>query len=197
MAGVHFALNAVVNESKQIVTVLAGDPGEVMRRGIPLARKIYQVQVPAPFDLIIASPGGHPKDINLYQAHKALAHASLVMEDGGTVILVAACPEGTGSVSYERWMEGVTSYKVVFEKFKREGFRVGPHKAYQISRDASCVRTLVLSQMPHELAKRMLLNPVASLDEAFSIALHDLPPDARIGVMPAANSTIPVLTADH
>ena len=30
--GVHFALNAVVNESKQIVSVLAGDPSEVMSR---------------------------------------------------------------------------------------------------------------------------------------------------------------------
>ena len=109
--------------------------------------------MPAPFDLIIASPGGHPKDINLYQAQKALAHASLVMKDGGTVILVAACPEGTGSASYEQWMEGVTSYEAVFEKFKREGFRVGPHKAYQIARDASRVRALMLSQMPHDFAQ--------------------------------------------
>jgi len=191
--GVHFALNAVVNESKQVVSVLAGDPGEVMSRGIPLARKIYQVQVPGPFDLIIASPGGHPKDINLYQAQKALAHASLVMKDGGTVILVAACPEGTGSASYQRWMEGVTSCEAVFEKFKREGFSVGPHKAYQIARDASRVRALMLSEMPPEFVKRLLLNPVVSLDEAVSMALRDMAPGARVGVMPAANSTIPVM----
>ena len=193
LIGVHFALNAVVNESKQIVAVLAGDPGQVMRRGIPLARKIYQVQVQAPFDLIIVSPGGHPKDINLYQAQKALAHASPVMNEGGTVILVAACPEGTGSASYERWMEGVTSYEAVFEKFKREGFRVGPHKAYQIARDASRVRVLILAQMPGELTRRLLLNPVASLGEALLIALHDTPPGGRVGVMPAGNSTIPTL----
>ncbi len=37
---------------------------------------------------------------HFYQGQKALAHASLVMKDGGTVILVAACPEGTGSASY-------------------------------------------------------------------------------------------------
>ncbi len=63
-------------------------------------------------------------------------------------------------------MEGVTSSEAVFEKFKREGFSVGPHKAYQIARDASRVRALMLSEMP---------------------------PGARIGVMPAANSTIPVM----
>jgi len=195
MIGVQFALNSVVNESKQIIKALAGEPGEVIRQGIPLARKIYQVQVTAPFDLIIASPGGHPKDINLYQAQKALAHASLVMKDGGTVILVAACPEGTGSASYERWMEGVTCYEAVFEKFQREGFRVGPHKAYQIARDAARVRTLMLSQMPPDLVKRLLLEPAerADLYQALSLALADLPFGARIGVMPMANSTIPVL----
>jgi nickel-dependent lactate racemase len=195
LIGVQFALNSVVNESKQIITALAGDPGEVIRQGIPLARKIYQVQVPAPFDLIIASPGGHPKDINLYQAQKALAHASLVMKGGGTVILIAACPEGAGSDSYERWMEGVTSYEAVFDKFKREGFRVGPHKAYQIARDASRVRTLMLSTMPPKLVRRLLLNPIADLNQALSLTLADLGFGARIGVMPAANSTIPVLSA--
>jgi len=193
LIGVHFALNAVVNENKQIVTVLAGDPGEVMNRGIPLVRKIYQVHVPAPYDLIIASPGGHPKDINLYQAQKALAHASLVMQDGGAVILVAACPEGTGSASYERWMGGVTSYEAVFEKFKREGFRVGPHKAYQIARDACRVRVLMLSQMLPDFVRRLLLEPISNLNQSLSLALADLPFGARIGVMPAANSTIPVI----
>jgi nickel-dependent lactate racemase len=197
LIGVQFALNSVVNEGKHIVRVLAGDPGDVIRQGIPLVRTIYQVPVAAPFDLLISSPGGYPKDINLYQAQKGLAHASLVMKEGGTVILVAACSEGTGSASYEHWMDGVTSFEAVFEKFKREGFRVGPHKAYQIARDASRVRTLMLSQMPRDFVRRLLLNPVASLDEALALALKDWPPGARVGVMPLANSTIPVLTADH
>jgi len=192
MIGVHFALNAIVDESKQIIAVLAGDPGEVMRQGIPLVRKIYQVQVLAPFDLIIASPGGHPKDINLYQAQKALAHAARVTKDGGTVIVVAACPEGTGSKSYEQWMEGMPSHAAVMERFQREGFRVGPHKAFQIARDALRVRVLWVSEMSPDFVRRLLLMPCHHLDEALSLARGALSPGARIGVMPAANSTIPV-----
>jgi len=191
MIGVHFALNAIVDESKQIIAVLAGDPGEVMRQGIPLVRKIYQVQVLAPFDLIIASPGGHPKDINLYQAQKALAHAARVTKDGGTVIVVAACPEGTGSRSYEQWMEGMPSHAAVMERFQREGFRVGPHKAFQIARDALRVRVLWVSEMSPDFVRRLLLMPCHHLDEALSLARGALSPSARVGVMPAANSTIP------
>jgi lactate racemase len=193
LIGVHFALNADINESKQIVRVLAGEPREVMRQGIPFVLQIYQVQVAAPFDLLIASPGGHPKDINLYQAQKALAHAARVTRQGGTVILVAACPEGTGSRAYEDWVTGASSHQAVLERFQREGFRIGPHKAFQIARDAAPRRVLMVTQMPPELVRRLLLTPSLSLDAALEVALADLAPAARIGVLPWANATIPTL----
>jgi lactate racemase len=193
MIGVHFALNAVINENKQIVRILAGDPHEVMRQGIPFVLQIYQVPVAAPLDLVITSPGGHPKDINLYQAQKALGHAARVTRQGGTIVLVAACPEGTGSRSYEEWVRGMPSHQAVLERFQREGFRIGPHKAFQIARDAAQRRVLFVTQMPPELVEKLLLKRCASLEEALAFGLKDLPRGARIGVMPWANATIPVI----
>ncbi|MBU0511881.1 MAG: nickel-dependent lactate racemase, partial [Chloroflexi bacterium] len=73
---VHLALNAILNYSRQIVKALAGNPRAVMRAGVPLAKQNCQVAVPKPYDLMITSPGGYPKDINLYQAQKGLAHAA-------------------------------------------------------------------------------------------------------------------------
>jgi lactate racemase len=191
--GVHFALNDILNENKQIVRVLAGEPQAVMREGIPAVRQLYQVRPAAPFDLMIASPGGHPKDINLYQAQKALGHAVRVTRPGGTVILVAACPEGSGSRSYEEWVSGMPSHEAVIERFKQQGFRIGPHKAFQIARDAVGRRLLFVTQMPPELVKKLLLTRCASLEEALALALKDLPSGARIGILPWANATIPDL----
>ncbi len=202
--GVHFALNSILNDHKQIVHVLAGPPLEVMRRGIPLLRDVFQVTVAEPFDLMIVSPGGHPKDINLYQAQKALGHATPVTKPGGTVILAAACPEGTGSKGYEAFMAdpAMTSYQAVLERYAREGYRIGPHKAWQIARDASRVRLIFVSDMAPDFARHLLLNPIADrpgmssqaqLDAALAIALADLPAGATIGIMPLANATIPVL----
>jgi len=195
---VDFALNAVLNGDKRIVDVLAGDPLAVMRAGIPKVRAICQIPVRQPFDLTIASPGGHPKDINVYQAQKALAHAALITRPGGTILLVAACPEGTGSQSYEAWIMGhaLESHQAVIDAFAREEFRVGPHKAYQIARDAARARVLLVSEMPPDFVRRLLLEPVESLDAAIRLALRDLPPGASIAVLPAANATIPLLTAD-
>ena len=195
MIGVHFALNAVINESKQIVRVLAGEPEAVMREGIPLVLQIYQVEATAPFDLMIASPGGHPKDINLYQAQKALGHAARVTREGGTIILVAACPEGTGSRSYEDWVMGMASHQAVLDRFQREGFRIGPHKAFQIARDAVPRRVLMVTEMPPEFVQKLLLTPCASLEAAVNTALQGLGAAARIGIMPWANATIPTLAS--
>jgi len=193
MLGVHFALNDVLNENKQIVRVVAGEPQAVMREGIPSVLELYQVRVSAPFDLLVTSPGGHPKDINLYQAQKALGHAARVTRPGGTVILVAACPEGTGSRSYEEWVIGMSSHEAVLARFQQEGFRIGPHKAFQISRDAATRRVLMVTEMLPSLVQKLLLTPCANLDAAIAQVLPGLPPTARIGILPWANATIPAL----
>ncbi|PWU11489.1 MAG: hypothetical protein C5B50_23175 [Verrucomicrobia bacterium] len=234
MIGVHFALNAVLNEAKQIVRVFAGEPQAVMQQGIPLVREIYEVRAEQPFDLMIVSPGGHPKDINLYQAQKALGHAARITRPAGTIILIAACPEGTGSRSYEEWVmgrevrspksearspnsevqspsasakatadekskvqgtksRGPRSQEEVIERFRKEGFRIGPHKAFQIARDSVGRQLLMVTDMPADFVRSLLLTPCASLDSALSIALKDLQPGARVGVMPFANATIPSL----
>ena len=197
LIGVHLALNAILNGRKEIARVIAGEPRAVMATGIPLSREVCQVAVAAPFDLVIASAGGHPKDINLYQSQKALARASLVTRDGGTVILVAACPEGVGSRAYESWMEGVGSYEEVFARFRSEPFRVGPHKAFLIARDAARVRAFLVSDMPPDLVRSLLLTPVISIDEALTVVLSNLPSDTRVGIMPLASFTIPYVYAQR
>jgi nickel-dependent lactate racemase len=191
--GVHLALNAILNQEKQIVSALAGDPVAVMREGIPRSRQVCQVEMPQKYGLAIVSPGGHPKDINLYQSQKGLAHAALITQLGGTLILVAACPEGTGSSHYEDWALGKRSHAEVIKKFKTEGFRIGPHKAFQIARDATRLRLMFYSEMDQDLSRALLLNPVKDLQTAIDAALADLQPEDRIGILPHASSTIPYI----
>jgi nickel-dependent lactate racemase len=194
--GVNFALNAILNQEKRVVQVIAGTPQEVMKAGIPVAKQVCQVNVGFAYDLIIASPGGHPKDINLYQAQKSLAHARLIIKAGGTIILAAACPEGTGSQHYENWVRRYKSHEQVIENFRREGFQLGVHKAFQISRDAVNIKLWLLSEMPTELVRSLILEPLENLDSGISkILAGDTLGSTRIGIMPYANTTIPFLVS--
>ncbi|RME97807.1 MAG: nickel-dependent lactate racemase, partial [Chloroflexi bacterium] len=175
LIGVHFALNAILNDHKQLVQAIAGEPVAVLQRGIPRVLELNQVTVDAPFDLLLVSPGGHPKDINVYQSQKGLAHAARVVRPGGTIILAAACPEGSGSSKYENWVQGKTSHAQVFADFEAEGFRVGPHKAFQISRDAANVRVLLVSDMADDFVRSLLLEPVSNIQAALAQVLPSLP----------------------
>lgn len=196
VVGVQVALNVVMNRQRQIVRVLCGDPRSVMRAAIPLVRQVYELPVDRPFDIVIASPGGHPKDLNIYQAQKALGHAAQVSREGGGIILVAACPEGSGSKKYEDWLSALPpenrSHAGVIALFKAQGYRVGPHKAFQIARDSIHRRVIWVSDLP---------NPEFYLMESaptLGSALTRLYPDCgkRIGVIPYANATIPRLNSE-
>ena len=104
--GIHFVLNVTLNNQRGITQVFAGDPVAVMRAAIPELRARFTTRVAAPFDLMLASPGGYPKDINLYQAQKGLYHASRVTkgDQEGVLVICAACPDGSGSRAYENWL---------------------------------------------------------------------------------------------
>lgn len=193
MLGVHFALNTILNDEKEIVQAVAGSPQEVMAKGIPFVKDMYQVEVDHPFDLLIVSPGGHPKDINLYQAQKALAHASRVIGEGGTVLMAAACPEGVGDPAFEEWMVDTPSLKAILDRFQRTEFRVGPHKAYLLARDAARISFYLISDMKAGDVSRLHLSPMKDLPIALGSLLPTLPPDPQIGILPHGNATIPIL----
>lgn len=148
------------------------------------------------YDLVIASVGGAPKDINFYQSQKALTHASLFTRDGGVIILAAECPEGSGSQSYEDFMEGIHQVDEVFDKFRQLGFRVGPHKAFQVARDAARVDIILVSSIPAEKVKSLLMTPASNLQDAFDQARQRLGAGSddplRIALLPRATNTIPV-----
>jgi lactate racemase len=195
--GIHFALNVMMNDHKQIVGAFAGDPLSVIQAAIPLVRRIYEVPVREAYDVMITCPGGYPKDINLYQAHKSVSCANRVMREGGTMILVAACEDGPGSEGYERFMaRGFESHQAAMDQFIREPFRIGPHKAYIFGRDAVRLKRIyVVSDMAPERVRRLLLAP-ATLQEAVEAAIDSLSDTARVGIMPYGNATIPVLTSN-
>ena len=193
LIGVQCALNSVIDEHKQIVGVFAGDPVAVMRAGMPLAIAVYRVPVAAKFDLLIISAGGHPKDLNVYQAQKALGHSIPVLNPGGTIIWVAACPEGSGGQKYEEYVAQFSSHQAVIEHFRSAAFQLGNHKAFQIARDVTQARVMMITELPPALARKLLLPRVASLEAALTTALRDLPANARVGIMPLGNVTIPTI----
>ncbi len=52
------------------------------------------------YDLVVASAGGYPKDINFIQAHKSIHNAASYVKDGGTLVILAECIDGIGNKAF-------------------------------------------------------------------------------------------------
>ncbi len=190
--GVDLALNAILNHKKGIVHCLFGHPRSVIREGIPLSRAICQQEVHGRYDFVIASAGGYPKDINLYQAQKAITNASMITKPGGTILLIAECKEGVGSNLFLDFMSGITSPDQALEKFSKIPFQICPHKAFKLAKQAKNFRIHLVSSMQDDLVKQLFLNPIQIKDlPGFIMDIsHQSPTTA---VMTNAVATIPYL----
>jgi nickel-dependent lactate racemase len=191
MIGIDYALNVILNTNKEIVHVLWGKPVDVMEHGVNLSRDISSVMVPHLFDCVVASAGGYPKDINLYQAQKALTNAAFITKDGGDVYLLAGCREGAGNSSFENFLKDAPSPTKVMKRFGKMGFKVGPHKAYQIAKIAARVNIHLLSMLQPELAKKCMFTPFTIED--LDIVLSSFENTKLLAIMPHAVVTIPKL----
>ena len=189
MLGVDFILNVLVDGEHRITGAVAGDVIAAHRAGCAWVAERGMVRVPAPADIVVAGAGGHPKDVNLYQAQKALDNAPYALREGGIIILVAECPEGCGNHTFEAWMTESRSPAELLERI-RARFVLGGHKAAAIARVAQSARIfLVAPGVAHLALTGMEHYP--SAQAALDAAFRALGPQARVTVLPQAASVLP------
>lgn len=95
-----FSINSVADKDGNILSVNAGELDAAHRRACDFLSANFRVPIDRLYRAVIVSAGGHPKDINLLQSHKAMRHASYALDEGGLLLAAAACSEGVGSDSY-------------------------------------------------------------------------------------------------
>ena len=191
--GPSFLLNVVLDGNKRIVDAVAGDLTLAHRQGCRTVDELCRVPLERAYDVVLASAGGTPKDINLYQAHKALENAARAVRDGGILILVAECTEGLGHSVFADWMTSGAAPDEILARIQ-EHFLLGGHKAAAIAKVLRRgVRVYLASGMAPELVKSMGLMPFASAQDAVDAAQRAEGPSADWAVMPHAGSTVPFL----
>ena len=188
MLGVDFILNVILNSDKEIVGAMAGHPVKAHRAGTAMVDAMYKHTV-EPADIVVVSQGGWPKDIDLFQSHKALEHVKAAVKPGGAIILVARCSEGLGNTIFEEWINAVEGPEEAIERLNN-GFFQGGHKAALVGKLALKFKLYLVSELPPEVAIKAYFNPVSSVQEAFDMASADNGPNARVLVVPYGGSTL-------
>lgn len=179
-----FGINAIVDEQKRAVKLFCGNWQRAHRAACEYYRERRSVSIEAKRDLVIASCGGFPYDINLIQAHKALEMASYACNDGGTIVLLAECRDGLGRPDFLKWFESQGS-RALAERLRNE-YEVNGQTAWALWTKAERYRVCLVSQLPDEQVKRMRMIPARSLVAALEGA-----PDKQGFVMPRGATVLP------
>ncbi len=190
LVGIDFILNVIVDGEHHIMGAVAGDAVAAHRQGAQQAARRSVVPLPKAADVVLVSAGGYPKDINLYQAQKALDNARHAVRPGGIIILVAECREGFGNATFEQWMREAASPAACLHRIQQE-FVLGGHKAAGVARVMQEAQVYLVSALSPTAVEQCGLTPFPTVDDALATAFGTLGPAARVVVMPQGGSTLP------
>lgn len=188
VAGLDFILNVVLNSKKEVVRAVAGDFIKAHRAGASVVDRMYRKTV-EPAEIVVTCAGGRPKDINLFQAQKALDNAKGAAAPGGTIILLAECWEGLGHPVFERWAREAECAEECIERFGRE-YEFGGHKAAFLAKESLEHNIILVSTLPRETAEMCFFKLAPTLDEAMNAAYERHGKDARTVIIPFGNLTL-------
>lgn len=195
LAKVDFIVNIVENKKGEIVKAFAGDLEQAFTEAVKLVDEMYRVTIDRRADILVVSAGGHPADMNLYQAYKGLDNALDAVKRGGVIILVAECPEGHGNEVFYDWMARLGDLKNVEREVKRN-FVMGGHKAYYLLKALQNHQIILVSSLPDYYATNIFkLKTARAVNDALAEALKIAGSASRVWAMPQGSYTLPVFKA--
>lgn len=188
-----FLFNAVLNAKHQFLKMFAGDWIKAHLEACKFVDEVYGCPIKEKADLVIASCGGYPKDINIYQMQKTMDNARCAVKEGGAVVIFAECEEGAGNELLVKTYERLKSFAAI-ENELRQNFRMGANKAFAISRNMQHARYILVTGADKDLCKLMhFTEAYRTPEEALTKVKEFLPEDPSIILMPEASLTVPIL----
>ncbi len=193
MAGLNFIVNVLLNESKQITHVVAGDPVKAHEKGCQIERGLAGVEVDHKVDITVTTNSGAPLDLDLYQTCKGIDSASLITREGGIIIIASSCNRGTGPEAFTQLHLSARSPAEVLQKLKHEGFNHLPWQNQRLAHVQLNNDVYLVSKLDDSLVKDMMMVPVPSIEEGLNRAFQKLGSEAMVAVIPEGHLVLPLL----
>jgi len=188
MARHDFLLDVTLGPGKPgarpITGVFAGDPVQAHAAGVRWISNAMLQTVDSPVDAVITTAAGYPLDLTYYQAIKGVTAAQHIVRDGGKILLLAACSEGTGAAEFTRMFNTMGD-----REFMRhiEGAPVEVDQ-WQLEKLGMVTRRMDvlwhIPGVPREMQAKVWGRTFASAQDAVDTLCRELKPGANIAVVP-------------
>ena len=189
LVGLDMKIDCLLNAEKNIYKVFVGDVEVAQREAIKGLTDVYGAPVPKAADVTITS--AFPLETNLIQSGKSILLADEITREGGTVILLSACPDGAGPLMYETLSQKPESEEVVHWIAEGKASTTGGPMASRLRRLLSTKSLMVVTEgLTKQHLADMEMEHAASVEDALAQVAQKYP-NAEVIVLPIGGSTFP------
>jgi nickel-dependent lactate racemase len=114
------------------------------------------------YDLVVASSGGYPKDINFIQAHKSIHHAAAFVKDNGSLIMLSECVDKIGSDYLMKYLKA-GSFEAAFTMLEKN-YEGNGGTALSMMLKTARIRIYMLSSLDKKSCKILGVTKVTEED---------------------------------
>lgn len=194
-----FLLNTVFTPDGKLHEVVAGHWYQAWEKGCQDLLQMAGIPIKQQADVVFASAGGFPKDMNLYQSCKTHMNAVFAVKKGGILILTLDCPDIKEPAIFTDWF--AKDDILQFEKDVRQDFSIPAFVAFKSRCIVNSLTTYLVTRPENfDFVRKTGQIPVASLAEAWELAQKKLAADGKddytITIMSHAPSTLPILVQE-
>lgn len=146
-------IHAILNSRKEVCEVHFGTTYDDFCNVCNRYDKFFRNKKEKLFDMVVASGGGYPKDINFIQGHKPLHNAASFVKDEGKLIILAKCEEGIGNPDFMDLFK-MGGWNKVFEKMRR-GYANNAGTAFAMLDKSRRIKIHFVTSLDEETCKLM------------------------------------------
>jgi len=183
-----FCINTILHR-KRLVDVICGDIENSFYRACEEFARISSVEENERRDLVIASCGGYPRDINVIQSLKSLENATYFCKRGGVIILLSRCKGGWGNKEFSEWLK-YDDVNVFKEKLIRH-YAINAQPAFTWRLHSINYNILMVSDLASSFQRKLNVKLFNSFEDALKEALSRLPDDYKGFLIPYCWETVP------
>lgn len=183
-----FSVQIVMDRHHNIYKCATGDLNKAFAQAVSWAEEVFIVPIPRKVGIVV-TVAPYPMDVDLYQSQKALDNGKWALKEGGTIIMVSKCREGTGSDNFLKLLSSSKDPAEVIEKIK-EGYKLGYHKAAKMAEIATWAKICAVTDLDPEIIRSANMTPYSTVQEAVDDALRS-DPSSEVAVFMEGSVTIP------
>jgi len=152
------SIHGIMNSKGKVCQLHVGKDYNDFEKACAIHDSYYRNGSEKQYDMVIASSGGYPKDINFIQAHKSVHHSAAFVKDGGKLIILSECIDKIGSNYFLKFLEA-GSFEKAFQMLEKN-YEGNGGTALSMMTKTGRIRISMMTSLDNDLCRTLNVNNV-------------------------------------